>query len=108
MNGPDRIDEWLDACEAFNRAQSARGTGNSVAEQALGLMTEAAEFADASCWKPWKTSAEFDREKFLDEAADVMNFFGNMLNEFNVTADELFNAFMAKNEVNYQRMADGY
>lgn len=104
----DRLDEWLDTCRAFNSARTAHGTGNTVTEQALGLLTEAAELVDETGWKPWKTSFEFDREAFLTEAADVMNFFGNLLNEHNVTAEELFDAFMAKSDVNWQRLADGY
>ena len=105
----DRLDEILDACAALRRADTSPGKRqNGIAEDCLGLMTEAAEFVDEIPWKPWKKSRVLDRDAFLAEAADVLHFFGHLLNAHDVTSDELFNAFMAKNSVNFERLAGEY
>ena len=100
----------MDACAALKRAhmRSSKTRENRVVENALGLMTECAELADETEWKPWKTSFEFDREKFLAESADVLHFFFHLMADYNVTADELFDAFMTKNTINYERLAGNY
>lgn len=109
MQDFDRLDEILDACAALRRLGTSDGKRqNDVTEDALGLLTEAAELVDELPWKPWKKSQVFDRDAFLAEAADVLHFFGHLLNAHDVTSDELFDAFMAKNAVNYERLLGDY
>lgn len=107
---PDRINEMMDACAALKRAhvRSSKARENRVVENALGLMTECAELVDETEWKPWKTSFEFNKAAFMAEAADVLHFFFHLMADHDVTADELFLAFMAKNQINYDRLASDY
>ena len=50
----------------------------------------------------------FDREKFLEEMVDSFNYFFSVLVLTGVTADELYEAYVAKDAVIHDRLKTGY
>lgn len=74
----------------------------------------------SASWKPWKKDnsktnllklrdlSPDDRKELVFELADMLCFFTNIALALNVTADELFNVFMAKIEENKARQQRGY
>lgn len=78
--------------------------------QILALQAELFEALDEVGWKAWsKDKAKFNREAFLRELVDVQHFLINLAIAADATADEFFDAFKEKNDVNWLRhMAHGY
>ena len=63
--------------------------------------------------KNWKThkkkgSSDFNRDAFLEEMVDAFNYFFAMFIMLGVTPDELYDAYMSKNEKIHSRLIDGY
>lgn len=63
-------------------------------------------------WKPWATSRHFNREAFLQEIVDALHFIGNMVlaagGDTETLADELWQLYQDKAEINAQRQREGY
>jgi NTP pyrophosphatase (non-canonical NTP hydrolase) len=61
-------------------------------------------------WKDHKlsTDASFDRDEFLEEVVDAFNYFIALLIMVGVDADELYNAYIKKDEKIHDRLAGGY
>jgi dimeric dUTPase (all-alpha-NTP-PPase superfamily) len=61
-------------------------------------------------WKSHRTTEDktFDREKFLEEMVDSFNYFFSVLVLTGVTADELYEAYVAKDAVIHERLKTGY
>jgi hypothetical protein len=57
-------------------------------------------------WKPWRSDRVTDRAGFVEEMVDVLHFCGNLLVAFDVTDDELHEAYTAKHRVVRQRQLD--
>jgi len=61
-------------------------------------------------WKPHKNTEnrEFDRDEFLEEIVDAFNYFLSLLVLTGVGADELFDAYVRKNDIIHERLRTGY
>lgn len=81
---------------------------------AFALEDEVHEAMAEVGWKPWASSRHINQEAFLKEMVDAFHFFMNMLLcglhhlNPNEIADQFTRAYITKNAVNAQRMADGY
>lgn len=89
-------------------------TWNSAA-----LVFELGEAMDEVGWKPWATSRHMNREAFIAEMVDLLHFAGNLLLcaaqvydsgwvDVKGLAEEVWQAYEAKHEVNLKRQEDGY
>jgi dimeric dUTPase (all-alpha-NTP-PPase superfamily) len=74
----------------------------------LAAIAELIEMLDEIPWKPWSASTEFRRDAFVSEGIDVMHFLVNMFLIAGATPDEIHTKYVAKNELNRKRQADGY
>jgi dimeric dUTPase (all-alpha-NTP-PPase superfamily) len=79
-----------------------------VKEMVLATENELHEALRETPWKSWSQSMHFDRDAFRDELVDAFHFFMNLLLSADITADEFFNAYLRKNNVNHGRIDDGY
>ena len=77
--------------------------GEWVCKKALALMVELGEVVEEAKYKWWKKATEIDDAKLKEEIADVLHFFLGMCIDSGMTADELFNIYLAKNKENYDR-----
>jgi dimeric dUTPase (all-alpha-NTP-PPase superfamily) len=67
-------------------------------------------------WKPWKKpKPELNKDRVLDEAADILAFLGNLLaytlEQVDATPEELSHAYVKKTQINKDRIAgkvEGY
>lgn len=79
-----------------------------VAVYTLALQREAQELAEELGWKPWKKLPEINRERVLDEFADVLAFLGliatYVASVTDATPEEIALAYMRKSEVNVARL----
>jgi dimeric dUTPase (all-alpha-NTP-PPase superfamily) len=69
------------------------------------LIHEACELDDELNWKPWKNPKDLDanRERRLDETADLLHFLLQLALDQGFTADELFGAYQKKRMENQRR-----
>ena len=61
-------------------------------------------------WKDHKLNGDdsFDRAEFLEEVVDAFNYFIALLIMVGVDADELYEAYLAKDETIHARLTDDY
>jgi len=75
---------------------------------ATALFVETGEYLQETPWKPWKKQQELHRDKAVVELADMLHFWINLCLSHDITAKEIFNAYMIKNRINHERADNGY
>jgi hypothetical protein len=88
---PDGFYSWppLEKCTTWTRA----------------IVHECCELDNELNWKPWKNpkSLEDNRADRLMETADILHFLVQLALDQGFTADELYRAYVTKNEENRER-----
>ena len=69
---------------------------------------EMAELTDSVPWKWWAKYQKFDEQNARVEVVDLFHFLISMAQVLGMSADDVFNAYIKKNEVNFQRQESGY
>ncbi len=69
---------------------------------------EIAELTDSVPWKWWAKYQKFDEQNCRVEVIDLFHFLISMAQTLGMTADDLYQAYVKKNEVNHKRQEDGY
>lgn len=69
------------------------------------IVHECCELDNELNWKPWKNpqSLEANREARLMETADILHFLVQLALDQGFTADDLYRAYVSKNEENRER-----
>lgn len=79
-----------------------------IKDMVLALEDELHEALGEVGWKPWATSRHVNREAYVGELVDALHFLLNLCLVVGVTADELFEKYMAKSRTNIRRQEAGY
>lgn len=77
-----------------------------LSRYALALAIEVSEFSNELPWKTWKPGMEMDRDRVIDEFADILAFLGTwvaLLKEMNIDEATLAAAYAAKLSRNHER-----
>ncbi len=69
---------------------------------------ELAELTDSVPWKWWAKYQKFDGQNARVEVVDMLHFLISMAQVLGMSADDLFQAYVKKNEVNFRRQESGY
>ncbi len=69
---------------------------------------ELAELTDSVPWKWWAKYQEFDEQNARVEVVDLFHFLLSMAQVLGMSADDVFQAYLKKNEVNFKRQESGY
>jgi dimeric dUTPase (all-alpha-NTP-PPase superfamily) len=69
---------------------------------------EIAELTDSVPWKWWAKYQKFDEQNCRVEVIDLFHFLISMAQSLGMTADDVYQAYVKKNEVNHKRQEDGY
>lgn len=69
---------------------------------------EMAELIDSVPWKWWAKYQKFDDQNAKVEVIDLFHFLISIAQCLGMTADDVFEAYLKKNEVNHQRQETGY
>lgn len=72
------------------------------------MSQELAELTDSVPWKWWAKYQKFDEQNARVEVVDLFHFLISLAQVLGMSADDVFNAYVKKNEVNFQRQASGY
>ncbi|MEM9226967.1 MAG: dUTPase [Verrucomicrobiota bacterium] len=72
------------------------------------LQQETAELIDSVPWKWWAKYQEFDQQNARVEVVDLFHFLISLAQVLGMSAEDVYAAYMKKNEVNHQRQDTGY
>src|SRR5512137_242451 len=72
------------------------------------MSQEIAELTDSVPWKWWARYQKFDRQNARVEVVDLFHFLISLAQVLGMSADDVFHAYMRKNQVNFQRQESVY
>ena len=72
------------------------------------MSNEVEELRDTTPWKYWSKNEEFEREEAKGEAIDILHFLLQVFDELGMDAEDIYNEYMEKNEVNHCRQDGDY
>lgn len=72
------------------------------------LQQEAAELQDCLPWKFWSRNTNFNIENAKVEAIDMLHFLVSIMQVLGLTADDVYNIYKSKCEVNHARQDANY
>lgn len=111
----DKLTEIFRMQEELNARIGVNLDGISDEEQAKWVLNysramqqEMAELIDSVPWKWWANYQTFDKQNAKVEVIDLFHFLISMAQTLGMSADDVFDAYVAKNRVNHQRQETGY
>ena len=72
------------------------------------MSQELAELTDSVPWKWWAKYQTFDEQNARVEVVDLFHFLISLAQVLGMSADDVFQAYVKKNEVNFKRQETGY
>jgi len=72
------------------------------------MSQEIAELTDSVPWKWWAKYQKFDQQNAQVEVVDLFHFLISLAQVLGMSADDVFNFYVKKNEVNFKRQESGY
>lgn len=79
-----------------------------IVDMTLALQDELHEALAECGWKPWASSRHLDKDAFVSELVDALHFLVNLFIVAGASADDVYNAYIAKSEKNAARQQSGY
>ena len=115
MEQPDQLRELFRMQNALNERIGVQTNGMSEADKTQwtlnycrAMTQEIAELTDSVPWKWWAKYQKFDEQNARVEVVDLFHFLISLAQVLGMSADDVFNAYVKKNEVNFQRQDSGY
>ena len=115
MEKPDQLHELWRMQDALNKRIGVQMDGMSDEDKAKWILNysramtqEMAELVDSVPWKWWAKYQKFDEQNARVEVVDLFHFLISMAQVLGMSADDVFNAHIKKNEVNFKRQESGY
>jgi dimeric dUTPase (all-alpha-NTP-PPase superfamily) len=115
MENPDQFRELFRMQKALNERIGVQTDQMSEEEKTKWLLNytramsqEIAELIDSVPWKWWAKYQKFDEQNARVEVVDLFHFLISMAQVLGMSADDVFNAYVKKNEVNFKRQETGY
>ena len=72
------------------------------------MTQEMAELTDSVPWKWWAKYQKFDGQNARVEVVDLFHFLISLAQVLGMSSDDVFAAYVKKNEVNFKRQDAGY
>lgn len=72
------------------------------------MSQEIAELTDSVPWKWWAKYQKLDQQNARVEVVDLFHFLISLAQVLGMSADDVFQAYVKKNEVNFKRQETGY
>jgi dimeric dUTPase (all-alpha-NTP-PPase superfamily) len=111
----DKFDEIFRMQDALNRRIGVSLPPPSEEEKAKWILNytramqqEIAELIDSVPWKWWAKYQKFDEQNARVEVVDLFHFLISLAQVLGMSADDVFQAYVKKNQVNLQRQESGY
>ena len=115
MEKPDQLRELFRMQQSLNQRIGVNTDAMTEEEKTKWILNycramsqEMAELTDSVPWKWWAKYQKFDEQNARVEVVDLFHFLISMAQVLGMSADDVFNAYIKKNEVNFQRQESGY
>jgi len=115
MEKPDQLRELWQMQKALNDRIGVHMEGMSTEEKTRWILNytramtqEIAELNDSVPWKWWAKYQKFDEQNARVEVVDLFHFLISLAQVLGMSADDVFNAYIKKNAVNFKRQESGY
>src|SRR6185312_304417 len=115
MENPDQFRELFRMQRALNQRIGVNTDQMTEEEKTKWILNycramsqEMAELTDSVPWKWWAKYQKFDEQNARVEVVDLFHFLISMAQVLGMSADDVFNAYIKKNEVNFKRQESGY
>lgn len=115
METQDQLRELFRMQAALNRRIGVDTSAMDEAEKTRWILNycramsqELAELTDSVPWKWWAKYQKFDEQNARVEVVDLLHFLVSMAQVLGMSADDVFQAYVKKNEVNLRRQDTGY
>jgi dimeric dUTPase (all-alpha-NTP-PPase superfamily) len=115
MSAPDKLEEIFRLQAILNARIGVKLENITEEEKAKWILNytramsqEMAELIDSVPWKWWAKYQKFDEQNAKVEVIDLFHFLISIAQTLGLTADDVFNAYLKKNEVNHKRQEEGY
>lgn len=115
MNRPDKLNELFRLQKELNQRIGVNTDDMDETNRQLWLLhycramsQEIAELTDCVPWKWWAKYQSFDRQNARVELVDLFHFLISAAQVLGLSADEVFEAYTKKHQVNLGRQESGY
>ena len=115
MDQPDQLRELFRMQKSLNERIGVHTDGMTdeqktewVLNYSRAMTQEIAELTDSVPWKWWAKYQKLDEQNARVEVVDLFHFLISLAQVLGMSADDVFEAYMKKNEVNFQRQDSGY
>ena len=115
MTAMDKFEEIFKMQDALNRRIGVSLPPPTEEEKAKWVLNytramqqEIAELIDSVPWKWWAKYQKFDEQNARVEVVDLFHFLISIAQVLGMSADDVFQAYVKKNQVNIQRQESGY
>jgi dimeric dUTPase (all-alpha-NTP-PPase superfamily) len=111
----DKFEEIFRMQDALNRRigvslppQTEEEKAKWILNYTRAMQQEIAELVDSVPWKWWAKYQKFDEQNARVEVVDLFHFLISLAQTLGMSADDVFQAYVKKNQVNLQRQETGY
>lgn len=115
MEHVDQLRELFRMQKALNERIGVKTDGMNESEKVTWILNycramsqEIAELTDSVPWKWWARYQKLDEQNARVEVVDLFHFLISLAQVLGMSADDVFEAYQKKNEVNFQRQEAGY
>jgi dimeric dUTPase (all-alpha-NTP-PPase superfamily) len=115
LSGMDKFEEIFRMQDALNRrigvALPPPGEEEKtrwILNYTRAMQQELAELVDSVPWKWWAKYQKFDEQNAKVEIVDLFHFLVSLAQTMGLSADDVYQAYVKKNQVNFQRQETGY
>ena len=115
MEKDDQLRELWKMQQALNKRIGVHTEGMTEADKikwvldyCRAMTQEIAELTDSVPWKWWAKYQRFDEQNARVEVVDLFHFLISLAQVLGMSADDVFSAYVKKNEVNFKRQESGY
>jgi dimeric dUTPase (all-alpha-NTP-PPase superfamily) len=111
----DKFEEIFRMQDALNRRigvalppQSDEEKAKWILNYTRAMQQEISELVDSVPWKWWAKYQKFDEQNARVEVVDLFHFLISLAQTLGMSAEDVFQAYVKKNQVNLQRQETGY
>jgi dimeric dUTPase (all-alpha-NTP-PPase superfamily) len=111
----DKLEEIFQLQDQLNRRIGVDLSNLSEEEKTKWVLNytramtqEISELIDSVPWKWWAKYQTFDEQNARVEVIDLFHFLISLAQALGMTSDDVFQAYLKKNQVNHQRQESGY
>ena len=115
MDQPDQLRELFRMQKALNERIGVRTNEFNdeqktewVLNYCRAMSQELAELTDSVPWKWWAKYQKLDEQNARVEVVDLFHFLISLAQTLGMSADDVIESYLKKNEVNFQRQESGY